>query len=110
MTYVLNGSLFRPHIIRPNRFYSAFGQRDLETVGDTHFSDSFRVRADFRQLSERVHLPDAARVIRGTSGLRVPTLRKSDSVLRQRSRIQLADSGRTVPQLFRAYYSTLFDS
>jgi len=81
VTYVPNVSLSQPHIIRPNRFYSALGQRDLETVGDIHFSDSFRVRADFRQLPERMYLPDAARFIRGAPGLRVPALRESRSLL-----------------------------
>ena len=81
MTYVPNVSLSQPHIIRPNRSYSAFGPRDLETVGDIHFSDNFRVRADFRQLSERVYLPNAARVIGSTPGLRLPALRESHSVL-----------------------------
>jgi hypothetical protein len=81
VTYVPNDPLVRPHIIRPNRFYSALGQRDLETVGDIHFSNSFRVRADFRQLSERVYLPDAARVVGSAPGIRMPALRESHSVL-----------------------------
>ena len=75
LPYVPNDPLAQPHIIRPNRFYSAFGPRNLETVGDIHFSNSFRVRADFRQLSECVYLPDAARVIGGAAGIRVSSLR-----------------------------------
>jgi hypothetical protein len=110
LPYVPNNPLVRPHIIRPNRFYSAFGQQDLETVGNTYFSDSFRLRADIRQLSERVYLPHAARVICGAAGIRLSSLREGNPVLRQYSRIQLADPGRTLSQLFRAHYSALSDS
>jgi hypothetical protein len=83
MTYVPKGSVAQPHIIRPNRFYSAFGRQDLETVGDTDLSNNLRVRADIRQLSERVYLPYAAGPIGCAAGFRLPSLREGNSVLRQ---------------------------
>ncbi len=52
-----------------------------------------------RQLSECVYLSPAARTVGGGAAFGMPEVQAADRLLRQCSGVELADSGRALPQL-----------
>src|SRR6266567_2666940 len=75
--------------------------------GSRHCRRNVRAGAGVWQLSERVHLPDAARAVGGPARLGLPELRQGHSVLRQRPGVELGAAARTVSQLFGQNYAEI---